>query len=198
MSKIWKQIKNSAPSPVLDDESYMKAALSLARRGLGNVWPNPAVGCIIVKGNKVIARGWTQPGGRPHAESVALERAGENAQGATAYVTLEPCSHHGQTPPCADALIKAGIKRVVIAIEDPDPRVSGNGVKALKDAKVEVVTNVCRDDALEINEGFFLKVLQNRPLFTMKMATSLDVKLLFTRAKVNGLQKARHANKVIF
>jgi len=161
----------------LDDESYMKAALSLARRGLGNVWPNPAVGCIIVKGNKVIARGWTQPGGRPHAESVALERAGENAQGATAYVTLEPCSHHGQTPPCADALIKAGIKRVVIAIEDPDPRVSGNGVKALKDAKVEVVTNVCRDDALEINEGFFLKVLQNRPLFTMKMATSLDGKI---------------------
>lgn len=177
MSKTWEQIKNSTPSPNLDDEAYMKTALSLARRGLGTVWPNPAVGCLIVKNNIVIARGWTQPGGRPHAEAEALSRAGDGATGATAYVTLEPCSHHGQTPPCADALIKAGIKRVVIAIEDPDPRVSGNGIKALKEAGLDVSINVCRSEALDVNEGFFLKILKNRPMFTMKMATTLDGKI---------------------
>nr|WP_135081996.1 bifunctional diaminohydroxyphosphoribosylaminopyrimidine deaminase/5-amino-6-(5-phosphoribosylamino)uracil reductase RibD [Terasakiella sp. SH-1] len=155
----------------------MRTALGLARRGLGNVWPNPAVGCIIVKDNIVLGRGWTQPGGRPHAETVALSRAGEDARGATAYVTLEPCSHHGKTPPCAEALIEAGITRVVIALEDPDPRVSGRGIKMLKDAGIEIILNVCREEALEVNEGFFLKVLKERPMFTMKMATTLDGKI---------------------
>src|SRR5499425_1624037 len=103
----------------------MRAALTLARRGLGNVWPNPAVGCVIVKDDTVVGRGWTQPGGRPHAETEALARAGEAARGATAYVTLEPCAHTGKTPPCASALIAAGIGRAVVAVEDPDPRVSG-------------------------------------------------------------------------
>ncbi|NVK18029.1 MAG: bifunctional diaminohydroxyphosphoribosylaminopyrimidine deaminase/5-amino-6-(5-phosphoribosylamino)uracil reductase RibD [Methylocystaceae bacterium] len=155
----------------------MKVALKLAKRGLGNVWPNPAVGCVIVKEDTIIGRGWTQPGGRPHAETEALSRAGQTAEGATAYVTLEPCSHYGKTPPCANALIEANISRVVIAVEDPDPRVSGQGIKMLKEAGVDVLLNVCRDEALEVNEGFFLKVLKNRPLFTMKMATTLDGKI---------------------
>src|SRR6202047_3332974 len=99
----------------------MKAALALARRGLGSAWPNPTVGCVIVKDGRVVGRGWTQPGGRPHAETEALVRAGEAARGASAYVSLEPCSHHGRTPPCADALIAAAIARVVVALEDPDP-----------------------------------------------------------------------------
>ncbi len=174
MSKIWEHIKNKGPIARCDDEAFMKSALNLATRGLGNVWPNPAVGCVIVKDNTVIGRGWTQPGGRPHAETEALARAGDAAQGATAYVTLEPCAHHGQTPPCAQALIDAGIARVVIALEDPDERVSGNGIKMLKTAGIEVTQNICRQEALEINEGFFLRILKNRPLFTMKMATSLD------------------------
>ena len=177
MSKTWEQIKNSSPSAATDDESYMRIALGLARRGLGNVWPNPAVGCLIVKEDSVIGRGWTQPGGRPHAETEALSRAGDNAKGATAYVTLEPCSHTGKTPPCALALIEAGIKRVVVAVEDPDPRVSGRGIKMLKEAGIDVEMNVCREEALEVNEGFFLKVLKNRPLFTLKCATTLDGKI---------------------
>ncbi|MDV7338656.1 bifunctional diaminohydroxyphosphoribosylaminopyrimidine deaminase/5-amino-6-(5-phosphoribosylamino)uracil reductase RibD [Terasakiella sp. A23] len=177
MSKIWEHIKNKAPTPSQDDAGFMKAALKLAKRGLGNVWPNPAVGCVIVKDNIVIGRGWTQPGGRPHAETEALGRAGDNARGSTAYVTLEPCSHYGKTPPCALALIEAGVTRVVVALEDPDPRVSGRGIKMLKEAGIKVVMNVCRDEALEVNEGFFLKVLKNRPMFTMKMATTLDGKI---------------------
>lgn len=177
MSKIWEQIKNKAPQASQDDTAYMKVALKLAKRGLGNVWPNPAVGCVIVKDDTIVGRGWTQSGGRPHAETEALGRAGDAAHGATAYVTLEPCSHYGKTPPCANALIEAKIARVVIAVEDPDPRVSGRGIKMLKEAGIEVLLNVCRDEAIEVNEGFFLKVLKKRPLFTMKMATTLDGKI---------------------
>ncbi|MCB1349163.1 MAG: bifunctional diaminohydroxyphosphoribosylaminopyrimidine deaminase/5-amino-6-(5-phosphoribosylamino)uracil reductase RibD, partial [Maritimibacter sp.] len=103
----------------------MAHALALGRRGLGNTWPNPAVGCVIVSGDRVVGRGWTQPGGRPHAEVVALAQAGVAARGATAYVTLEPCAHHGKTPPCAEALVAAGVARVVVALTDPDPRVNG-------------------------------------------------------------------------
>src|SRR5580704_16723372 len=114
----------------------MRAALGLARRGLGNAWPNPAVGCVIVKDGRVLGRGWTQKGGRPHAETEALARAGSAAAGATAYVSLEPCSHHGRTPPCAEALIAAGVARVVAAVEDPDSRVAGAGVAKLRAAGV--------------------------------------------------------------
>ena len=114
---------------MLNDLAAMRAALALARRGLGNTWPNPAVGCVLVNEGRVVGRGWTQPGGRPHAETEALRRAGAAAKGATAYVTLEPCAHHGKTPPCADALIAAGVARVVAAIEDPDPRVAGEGLR---------------------------------------------------------------------
>src|SRR5712691_2641164 len=122
------------------DLQAMRAALALARRGLGRVWPNPAVGCVIVKDGRVVGRGWTQSGGRPHAETEALARAGEHAHSATAYVTLEPCCHHGRTPPCADALIAARVRRVVAAVEDPDPRVAGGGVARLRAAGLVVET----------------------------------------------------------
>ncbi len=156
------------------DAVFMAAALSLATRNLGDTWPNPAVGCIIVKDNVVVGRGWTQSGGRPHAETEALRRAGTAAKGATAYVTLEPCSHFGQTPPCADALIAAGIARVVVAAGDPDPRVSGQGIAKLKAAGIEVVQGLERDAAEWLNAGFLMRVTQNRPLFMLKTAASLD------------------------
>src|SRR6201986_1883234 len=127
-----------SPSDRSFDLRSMRAALTLARRGLGTVWPNPAVGCVIVDRGRVVGRGWTQTGGRPHGETEALGQAGEAARGATAYVSLEPCCHWGKTPPCTDALIAAGVARVVVPIEDPDPRVSGRGIARLKDAGIDV------------------------------------------------------------
>ncbi|OHC75991.1 MAG: riboflavin biosynthesis protein RibD [Rhodospirillales bacterium RIFCSPLOWO2_12_FULL_58_28] len=152
----------------------MRAALALARRGLGNAWPNPAVGCVLVREDlqgMVVGRGWTRPGGRPHAEAEALRRAGDKARGAAAYVSLEPCDHHGQTPPCSQALIDAGIVRAVIAIEDPDPRVSGKGIARLRAAGVKVVEGVLEDEARQANLGFILKITKQRPLFALKLAT---------------------------
>lgn len=153
---------------------YMDLALSLAARGLGRVWPNPAVGCVLVREGRIMGRGWTQPGGRPHAEAVALAAAGTGARGATAYVTLEPCSHHGRTPPCADALIAAGIARAVVALRDPDPRVDGRGLARLRAAGVEVVEGVRADEAERLQEGFLRRVREGRPMVTLKLATSLD------------------------
>src|SRR6185312_9850225 len=135
------------------DRNFMQAALALAKRGLGNVWPNPAVGCVIVKNGIVVGRGWTQPGGRPHAETEALARAGKAARGATAYVSLEPCSHTGQTGPCADALVKAGIARVVAAMVDPDVRVSGSGLVRMQEAGVSVESGLMADEAAALNRG---------------------------------------------
>jgi diaminohydroxyphosphoribosylaminopyrimidine deaminase/5-amino-6-(5-phosphoribosylamino)uracil reductase len=170
----------------MTDLSHMRHALALAERALGSTAPNPAVGCVIVsKDERVIGRGWTQPSGRPHAETVALAQAGAEAQGATAYVTLEPCAHQGQTPPCADALVAAGIARVVAAVEDPDPRVAGKGIAMLWDAGVQVATGVLEQEAAELNAGFFLRVKQNRPLVTLKIAQSLDGKT----ATVSGQSK---------
>ncbi|MBI3675273.1 MAG: bifunctional diaminohydroxyphosphoribosylaminopyrimidine deaminase/5-amino-6-(5-phosphoribosylamino)uracil reductase RibD [Proteobacteria bacterium] len=159
------------------DLRHMRHALRLARRALGTVAPNPAVGCVIVSpGGRVVGRGWTQAGGRPHAETVALSQAGALARGATAYVTLEPCSHHGKTPPCAAALIAAGIARVVAAVEDPDPRVKGKGFSLLRDAGIYIITPVMEKEAASLNEGFFLKVREDRPLVTLKVAQSADGK----------------------
>ena len=152
----------------------MAVALRLAERGLGQVWPNPAVGCVVVQGGRIVGRGWTQRGGRPHAEFEALTRAGEAALGATAYISLEPCAHYGQTPPCTMALLHAGIRRVVIAATDPDPRVDGRGIDQLRQAGVEVRLDVARDEAERLNAGFFLRVQAGRPLVTLKLATSLD------------------------
>jgi diaminohydroxyphosphoribosylaminopyrimidine deaminase/5-amino-6-(5-phosphoribosylamino)uracil reductase len=156
------------------DRRAMRAALALARRGLGTVWPNPAVGCVIVNGGRVVGRGWTQPGGRPHGETEALRRAGKAARGATAYVSLEPCCHWGRTPPCADALIAAGVRRAVVALEDPDRRVAGEGLRRLRAAAIQVETGLCAAEAFEVNAGFFNRLRLGRPLVTLKLATSVD------------------------
>ena len=156
------------------DRAAMQAALALARRGLGAVWPNPAVGCVIVNDGQVVGRGWTQPGGRPHGETEALRRAGDAARNATAYVTLEPCCHWGKTPPCVDALIEAGVRRILVALEDPDPRVAGEGLRRLRAAGLQVEGGLCAEEAGEINVGFFTRLRLGRPFVTLKLATSLD------------------------
>jgi diaminohydroxyphosphoribosylaminopyrimidine deaminase / 5-amino-6-(5-phosphoribosylamino)uracil reductase len=164
------------------DLEHMAAALSLAARNLGQVWPNPAVGCVIADAaGHVVGRGFTQRGGRPHAETEALKMAGNRAKGGTAYVTLEPCSHHGKTPPCAEALVTAGIKRCVAAIEDPDPRVSGRGHAKLREAGIAVETGVLAAQAQYLNVGFLTRTAKGRPLVTLKLATSLDGRIA-TRA----------------
>ncbi|MCT4611406.1 MAG: bifunctional diaminohydroxyphosphoribosylaminopyrimidine deaminase/5-amino-6-(5-phosphoribosylamino)uracil reductase RibD [Pelagimonas sp.] len=156
------------------DEKYMAQALALGRRGMGQTWPNPAVGCLLIKNDRVVGRGWTQPGGRPHAERVALDMAGEAARGATAYVTLEPCSHHGKTPPCCDALIAAGVARVVSPISDKDPRVAGQGFQRLREAGIQVETGIRAEEAYHDHAGFFMRFTQERPWVTLKLALSLD------------------------
>lgn len=161
------------PTVTADDAAHMDHALRLARRGLGNVWPNPAVGCVLVREGRIVGRGWTQPGGRPHAERMALDAAGAAARGATAYVTLEPCAHHGRTPPCAEALIAAGVTRVVSALTDPDPRVAGRGHAMLRAAGI-AVTEGLRADAAALQRGFLTRVTLGRPMVTLKLATSFD------------------------
>ncbi|WP_259274170.1 bifunctional diaminohydroxyphosphoribosylaminopyrimidine deaminase/5-amino-6-(5-phosphoribosylamino)uracil reductase RibD [Sulfitobacter mediterraneus] len=158
----------------MSDQRYMALALSLGRRGQGRVWPNPAVGCVIVAQGRIVGRGWTQPGGRPHGEVEALAQAGAAARGATAYVTLEPCSHHGQTPPCAQALIDAGVARVVVATTDSDARVNGQGLQMLRDAGIEVTLGVGEAEARRDHAGFFRRVELGRPLLTLKLANSFD------------------------
>ena len=156
------------------DWQHMAHALRLGARGLGNTWPNPAVGCVIVLDDRIVGRGWTQPGGRPHAEVMALVQAGEAARGATAYVTLEPCAHHGKTPPCVDAVIAAGVARVVTAMTDPDPRVAGKGHALLRAAGIQVTEGICADQARDAHAGFLKRVTEGRPFVTLKLATTLD------------------------
>jgi diaminohydroxyphosphoribosylaminopyrimidine deaminase/5-amino-6-(5-phosphoribosylamino)uracil reductase len=156
------------------DRRFMTVALTLGRRGRGRVWPNPAVGCVIVKDGRILGRGWTADGGRPHAEPQALAQAGAAAEGADVYVTLEPCAHHGQTPPCAEALIAARVARVIVATLDPDPRVSGRGIAMLGAAGIAVTTGVLEAEARADHAGFFLRVTEGRPLVTLKLAATLD------------------------
>ncbi len=156
------------------DIAHMRAALALARQGLGTTWPNPSVGCVIVRDGRVIGRGRTAPGGRPHAEPLALAMAGEQARGAIAYVTLEPCCHWGRSPPCTDALIAAGISRIVVAATDPDSRVNGKGLAILKAAGITVETGLLADEALETLAGFTHRVTIGRPMVTLKLASTLD------------------------
>lgn len=156
------------------DRRYMELALALGRRGLGQTATNPAVGAVVVKDGVIVGRGWTAPGGRPHAEPQALERAGEAAGGATLYVTLEPCSHHGKTPPCADAVIAAGIKRVVTAIEDPNPEVAGQGHARLRAAGIAVDVGLCAEAAARDHAGHFRRVRDGRPHVILKLAVSQD------------------------
>lgn len=173
----------------------MRAALSLGRRGRGRTSPNPSVGCLLVQENRdgprIVAGAWTAPGGRPHAEPLALSSAGGKARGATAYVTLEPCAHHGLTPPCAQALINAGIRRIVTAIEDPDSRVSGRGHQMLRDAGIDLTSGVLADEARRDHAGFFSRVERGRPHVVLKLAVSADDKIAAAdQAGPNGITGA--------
>jgi diaminohydroxyphosphoribosylaminopyrimidine deaminase/5-amino-6-(5-phosphoribosylamino)uracil reductase len=159
------------------DRRFMGLALALGRRGLGRTHPNPAVGAVVVKDGVIVGRGWTQPGGRPHAEPVALAQAGSAANGATLYVTLEPCSHTGKSPPCADAVIAAGITRVVSAIEDPNPEVAGQGHAKLRNAGIEVDVGLCAAEAAYAHAGHFRRVREHRPHVILKLAVSTDDKI---------------------
>jgi diaminohydroxyphosphoribosylaminopyrimidine deaminase/5-amino-6-(5-phosphoribosylamino)uracil reductase len=156
------------------DRRFMALALVLGRRGQGRTWPNPAVGAVIVKDGVIVGRGWTQPGGRPHAEVEALRRAGDAARGATLYVTLEPCSHHGRSPPCADAVISAGVARVVSAIEDPNPEVAGQGHARLRAAGIAVEAGLLAQEAARDHAGHFRRIRDRRPHVILKLAISAD------------------------
>ncbi|WP_407174846.1 bifunctional diaminohydroxyphosphoribosylaminopyrimidine deaminase/5-amino-6-(5-phosphoribosylamino)uracil reductase RibD [Bradyrhizobium sp. STM 3562] len=159
------------------DRRFMRLALTLGRRGLGRTWPNPAVGAVVVKDGIIVGRGWTQPGGRPHAEPVALQRAGNATRGATLYVTLEPCSHFGKSPPCTDAVIASGIARVVAAIEDPNPEVAGQGFAKLRAAGIAVDVGLGAEEAAYAHAGHFRRVRDRRPHVILKLAISEDGKI---------------------
>ena len=167
------------------DERFMARALALAAKGINTTHPNPRVGCVIVNDGAVVGEGWHRLAGQDHAEIIALKRAAKRAKGATLYLTLEPCTHHGRTPPCVTALIKAGIRRVVIAMQDPDPRVNGGGMEALQKAGVEVTLGVGKHAAQQLNRGFCQRILHARPWVTLKMAVSLDGKT----ALANGMSQ---------
>ena len=179
------------------DRRWMAAALSIGRRGRGRCAPNPAVGCVIVGDGRVVGRGRTADGGRPHAETVALAQAGEAARGATAYVTLEPCSHHGRTPPCADALVAAGIARCVVALSDPDPRVAGQGIERMRAAGIAVTTGVGEDEARRDHAPFLLRITEGRPRVTLKLALSLDGRIATASGEsrwITGPEARRHVH----
>ncbi|MEZ5932273.1 MAG: bifunctional diaminohydroxyphosphoribosylaminopyrimidine deaminase/5-amino-6-(5-phosphoribosylamino)uracil reductase RibD [Alphaproteobacteria bacterium] len=173
------------------DRRYMAMALALGERGLGRVWPNPSVGCVLVRDGAVVGRGWTQPPPGNHGEVEALRRAGGQALGATAYVTLEPCCHYGRTPPCTMALIHAGVRRVVVAATDPFPRVDGRGIEQLRQSGVQVDVGLMRDEAEAQHAGFFMKVRAGRPLVTLKLATSLDGRIATASGESQWITGAR-------
>lgn len=179
------------------DRQHMTHALAMASRGLGRTWPNPAVGCVVVNGGRIVGRGWTQAGGRPHAETMALAQAGALARGATAYVTLEPCAHHGKTPPCAEALIAAGVTRVVSALTDPDPRVSGKGHAMLAAAGIAVTEGVLAAQARAANIGFLKRVTRGLPFVTLKLATTIDGRIATATGEsrwITGAQARRYVH----
>ncbi|MGY2806751.1 bifunctional diaminohydroxyphosphoribosylaminopyrimidine deaminase/5-amino-6-(5-phosphoribosylamino)uracil reductase RibD [Bradyrhizobium sp. USDA 4506] len=165
------------------DLRFMQLALALGRRGLGRTWPNPAVGAVIVKDGVIVGRGWTQAGGRPHAEVEALRRAGDAARGATLYVTLEPCSHFGRSPPCADAVVAAGLARVVSAIEDSNPEVAGQGHARLRAAGIAVDVGLCAEEAARDHAGHFRRIRDKRPHVILKLAVSADDKIAASGGK---------------
>jgi diaminohydroxyphosphoribosylaminopyrimidine deaminase / 5-amino-6-(5-phosphoribosylamino)uracil reductase len=170
-------LKRAEPTGNSDDGRFMALAFALGRRGLGRTWPNPAVGAVVVKDGVIVGRGWTQPSGRPHAEVEALRRAGAAARGATLYVTLEPCSHHGKSPPCADAVIAAGAARVVSALVDPNPEVAGAGHWRMAEAGVVVEVGAGAEEARRAHAGHIRRVQDGRPHVTLKLAVSADDKV---------------------
>jgi len=171
------QLRQKSVATKEADRRFMQLALTLGRRGLGRTWPNPAVGAVVVKDGVILGRGWTQPGGRPHAEPEALRRAGDVARGATLYVTLEPCSHFGKSPPCADAIIAAGISRVVAAIDDPNPEVAGNGFGKLRAAGIAVDVGLFAAEAAHDHAGHIRRIRDQRPHVILKLAVSSDDKI---------------------
>jgi diaminohydroxyphosphoribosylaminopyrimidine deaminase/5-amino-6-(5-phosphoribosylamino)uracil reductase len=170
-------VATAAPAALAEDERFMRLALTLGRRGLGNAWPNPAVGAVIVKDGVILSRGWTQIHGRPHAEVEALRRAKKAAEGATLYVTLEPCSHQGKSGPCADAIIKAGMARVVSALEDPNPEVAGQGHARLGAEGIAVDVGLLAEEARRAHAGHIMRIRNGRPHVTLKLALSADGKV---------------------
>lgn len=166
-----------------DDHRHMARALELARRGLYTTTPNPRVGCVIVHDGVVTGEGWHEAAGCPHAEVIALREAGGRARGATVYVTLEPCAHHGRTPPCSEALVAAGVGRVVAAMQDPNPLVAGKGCAALEVARIPATTGLMEDEARELNIGFVSRMTRGRPWVRMKIAASLDGKTALLNGK---------------
>lgn len=175
--QLGQKAKEAKEAARAADLRFMQLALALGRRGLGRTWPNPAVGAVIVKDGVIVGRGWTQPGGRPHAEVEALRRAGSAARGATLYVTLEPCSHFGRSPPCADAVVAAGLARVVSAIEDPNPDVGGKGHARLRAAGIAVDVGLCAGEAARDHAGHFRRITDQRPHVILKLAVSADDKI---------------------
>ena len=186
MSDAAAPAKTAPATPALDLR-FMQLALSLGRRGLGRTWPNPAVGAVVVKDGVIVGRGWTQPGGRPHAETEALKRAGKAAKGATLYVTLEPCSHHGKTPPCVDAIIRAGIARVVSALEDPNPEVAGQGYARLRERGIAVEAGLEAAAAARLHAGHIRRMRDGRPQVLLKLAASSDGKAGLPGRKPAGI-----------
>jgi diaminohydroxyphosphoribosylaminopyrimidine deaminase/5-amino-6-(5-phosphoribosylamino)uracil reductase len=186
----------SDPTTSSDDARFMALALALGRRGLGRTWPNPAVGAVIVRDGVIVGRGWTQPGGRPHAETEALRRAGAAARGATMYVTLEPCSHHGKTPPCADAIIAAGIARVVSALVDPNPEVAGAGHWRMAQAGAVVEVGLGADEARRAHAGHIRRVQDGRPNVLLKLAVSADEKVGLAGRRPTPITGGRARNRV--
>ena len=169
----------------LSDIGFMTNAISLANRSLGNSSPNPAVGCVIVKNNNIVGRGWTRPGGRPHAETIALNQAGSSSRNSDIYITLEPCNHFGKTPPCVDSIIAAKPNKVIIGSIDPDPRVNGKGIQKLKKAGIEVLVGVLNQKTDQLNQGFFKRIRSGTPFISIKIASSADGKIALS----NGISK---------
>jgi diaminohydroxyphosphoribosylaminopyrimidine deaminase/5-amino-6-(5-phosphoribosylamino)uracil reductase len=167
------------------DQFFIDFALNISKKNIGITKNNPSVGCVLVKNDIIISTGITGENGIPHAENIAISKAGKNASGSTAYITLEPCSHFGKTSPCADLIIKSKISRVVIAAQDPDKRVNGNGIKKLQEAGIEVLVGILEEKAKKINQGFFTAKIKNRPFITLKLATSFDGKIAHNPAKQN-------------
>jgi diaminohydroxyphosphoribosylaminopyrimidine deaminase / 5-amino-6-(5-phosphoribosylamino)uracil reductase len=179
------------------DHEFMGRALRLAERGMNTTTPNPRVGCVLVKDGRLVGEGWHEKAGEPHAEAYALQRAGAEARGATAYVTLEPCAHFGRTPPCADALVAAGVARVVAAMEDPNPQVAGEGMAKLGAAGIDTVVGLMAAEAAELNVGFVSRMTRGRPWLRLKVAASLDGKTALNNGKsqwITGAEARRDAH----
>src|SRR5215831_3423708 len=179
-----------------EDARLMALALALGRRGLGRTWPNPAVGAVVAKDGVIVGRGWTQPGGRPHAETQALGRAGAAARRATLYTTLEPCSHHGKTPPCADAIVAAGVARVVSALADPNPEVAGAGHWRMAQAGITVEVGLGAEEARRAHAGHIRRMQDGRPQVMLKLAVSADDKVGLAGRRPTAITGGKARNQV--